>query len=359
MFDAYLGSITNLNPNHQDYARDLLGYIKTCLEEERPFYAVHGHCTDGGTAGAMIRYAIPEAAIIPIDYWILNDPIARPLLQELPWKGIVDLEPFNQSKIDFWVDHHLSSVGKPVNSHRIRFDVDGDSGAWQLLLSSFIGEMPDHLVELAVMTRTTDTAGYITPPPIDSIHALTDLDLTVTVGEEGRKQEEQRIWLLDDAWGSTFSLKEHLQLYNYLAKDGFYGLSNILDRINQRRDKRKIAVDIANEIDVSSDIVLFSFQEQTADKFTILRRLQERGALVVGSLSISAAGVRISLRRNRSLDPSLAEKIQLNELAELMNGGGHAGASGADANSVEEAYTIISEWAKSLQFSVNLHELSS
>jgi hypothetical protein len=159
MFDAYLGSITNLNPNHQDYARDLLGYIKTCLEEERPFYAVHGHCTDGGTAGAMIRYAIPEAAIIPIDYWILNDPIARPLLQELPWKGIVDLEPFNQSKIDFWVDHHLSSVGKPVNSHRIRFDVDGDSGAWQLLLSSFIGEMPDHLVELAVMTRTTDTAG--------------------------------------------------------------------------------------------------------------------------------------------------------------------------------------------------------
>ncbi len=61
------------------------------------------------------------------------------------------------------------------NANKIRFDAYGDSGAYQLLLSNFLGGLPRHLVELAVMTRTTDTAGYKTEPPIDKFDDLKEL----------------------------------------------------------------------------------------------------------------------------------------------------------------------------------------
>ncbi len=357
MLRAFLNARDKLAAKYRDYARDLSNYIESSLDKELPLYAVHGHCTDGGTAGSLIRYAIPEAVIVPLDYWLLNDKFARPILSALNWTGIVDLEPFNEKKVDFWVDHHLSAIGKTVSAKRIRFDVDGDSGTWQLLLSSFISELPDHLVELAVMTRTTDTANYLTSPPTNLINDLTDLDITVFEGEEGRKQEEQRIWLLDDAWGSVFSLKEHLQMFNYLAIDGFYGLSNVLNRINEHRKKRIKAIEIVEEIDTSFDIVAFIFEENTVDKFTILRKLQEKGVKVVISLSKSQTGVTLSLRRNRLLSTEVANNIKLNELATSMKGGGHAGAAGAHTNTVEEAINIINKWSKLRDLSLNFQEI--
>ena len=138
MFQDYLNSIQQLSKKYREYAVNMTNYIMKSLDEGLPLYAVHGHCTDGGTAVAMIRFTVPEAAIIPLDYWLLNDKVARPILEELPWIGIVDLEPFNTNQIEFWVDHHLSAVGKPINAKKVRFDVDGDSGSWQLLLSSFV-----------------------------------------------------------------------------------------------------------------------------------------------------------------------------------------------------------------------------
>lgn len=358
MFQAYLDVINQMSSKNKNYANNLINHINNSLDRNLPLYAVHSHCTDGGTAGAMIRYAIPEAAIIPLDYWILKDKIVRPILKQLDWVGIVDLEPFNSNQVDFWVDHHLSSLGKSIKAKKIRFDVDGDSGSWQLLLSSFIGEMPDHLVELAVMTRTTDTAAYITSPPTQLIEDLTDLNITIFEGEEGKKQEEQRIWLLNDAWGSAFSLKEHFQLFNYLAKDGFYGLSKVLNRVNEHRKKRITAIEIANEIKINSDVIIFSFNDDSVDKFTIINRLQENGAKVVISLSKSISGVRISLRRNRKLPENEAKNILLNELAVLMNGGGHAGASGGHTNSIEEAQKIINNWSKEKNLSIQSHEIN-
>ncbi|MHA2252506.1 MAG: hypothetical protein ACXAD7_19230 [Candidatus Kariarchaeaceae archaeon] len=358
MFKAYLDSVKQLHPKYRDYAKDVTNYILGSIEKGLPLYAVHGHCTDGGTAGSMIRYSIPEAAIIPLDYWLLNDPIAMPILQKLPWVGIVDLEPFNFHTIDFWVDHHVSAVGKNVKAEKIRFDADGDSGSWQLLLSSFLGEMPDHLVELAVMTRTTDTAEYITSPPIKHINKLTDLDLHHLEGKEGRMEEEQRIWLLDDAWGSTFSFKEHLQMYNHMAKDGFYGLTKVLTKVNLLRNKRKVAIETANQMSIDADVIIFTFEENSLDKFTLQRRLQERGAKVVISISKSNTVARLSLRRNRSLSEELNSKIKLNELAMQMNGGGHEGASGAIMSSISEALDIISAWSKRLNLTQIMHEIN-
>jgi hypothetical protein len=344
VFETYLQSIADRDEKYVSYARDLLEYIQSSKISNRPFYATHSHCTDGGVAGAMIRYAIPEAAIIPMDYWMINDPNFAPLLESIEWKGIVDLKPFSTNRLDFWVDHHLSARGSAANADRIRFDIDGDSGSYQLLLSDFLGPLPEHLVEIAVMTRITDTAGYTTQPPADRVSSLSDLD----AAEDSATGNESRIWLLDDVWGSTYTLKQHLDLYNILAKDGFRGLSSALDRVNTLREVRRAAYDVADQIPVH-EVVAFQFQEDSQDKFTILRRLQSNGVKVAISLSLTVEGtVKISFRRNRFLTEDENNLIQVNTIAEKINGGGHAGASGAFHENVESAVELIAKWCDEL-----------
>ncbi len=354
MFKDFL----NDNSFHKEYYIDLCNYIEKHVDGDRPLYAVHGLCTDGGVAGAMIHHQIPEAIIIPLDYKILNHPAASDILSDIKWEGIVDLKPFNKHRLKFWVDHHLSAVNLKVNAERIRFDINGDSGSYQLYLSDFINELPQHLIELAVMTRTTDTAGYITEPPLDTYKSISDIKIDQSTGIEGRKQLEQRIWLLDDAWGSVTTLKEQLQLYQLLAKNGFIGLDKVLSRVNRMRDERKEAVKIADNIDISKDIICFSYKADTIDNFTITRRLQTRGVKVVVSLARVPDGVKISLRRNRNLDENMNSKIQLNELAAKMNGGGHAGASGAKMPDVTTALREIYAWSNKIGLSVNHTELN-
>ena len=346
---------SNDEPELLQYFKDLEIHIEKAISDRRPLYAVHGFCTDGGVSGAMIHFADPEGVIVPLNYAILNDKLAADILANLEWKGIVDLKPFNNKTVDFWVDHHLSSLNQNVNAKKIRFDMDGDSGAFQLLLSSFLVEFPFNLVELATMTRTTDTAGYIIQPPVGQYSKLDELIITKTEGIEGRKQEEERIWLLDDAWNTVSTLKDHLVLMDLLAKHGFMGLEKFLPKINKMREIRKKAYDIADSIVVDRDVIVYSYLDQ--DKLTITRRLQYNGAKVVISLGIIPNGVKISLRRNRELSEEDNTQIQLNELATLMNGGGHAGASGAFTATIDEALFEIKKWVDDKNLSWKLVEL--
>ncbi|MDH5644561.1 MAG: hypothetical protein OEZ01_01055, partial [Candidatus Heimdallarchaeota archaeon] len=321
MFTKFISNIENSENKRMQYARDLISYLNKNMSSQQ-LYSVHGHCTDGGVAGSMIRYAIEGAVIIPLDYWMINHPDLKEELAGLNWKGIVDLAPFNKGEIDFWVDHHVSAMSYYPNAKKIRFDINGDSGSYQLLLSDFLGNLPHHIVEIATMTRITDTAGYSTEPPVNRIKQLSDLDFNENDSINKKYQQEQRIWLLDDAWGSTVTLKEHLDMYNYLAKEGFYGLSRVLNKVNTLRDSRQDAVSLANSLDINADIIIFSYHEEKQDRFTITRRLQSRGAKVVCSLQISINnGIRISLRRNRNISIKDKELIKLNILASQMNGG--------------------------------------
>lgn len=355
VFKEFLDAHSDDEPKLLQYFKDLSVHIEKAISDGRPLYAVHGFCTDGGVSGAMIHFADPEGVIVPINYAILNDELAAEILANIEWKGIVDLKPFNNKTVEFWVDHHLSSLNHNVNAKKVRFDMDGDSGAYQLLLSSFLGEFPLHLVELATMTRTTDTAGYIIQPPVSQYSSLDEIVITETEGIEGRKQEEERIWLLDDAWNTVSTLKEHLVLMDQLAKHGFMGLENFLPKIDLMRETRKKAYDIADSIEVDRDVIVFSYIDQ--DKLTITRRLQYNGAKVVISLGKIPNGVKISLRRNRELSENLNHLIQLNELANLMNGGGHAGASGAFMQTTDEAIEKIKKWALDKNLTWKLIEL--
>lgn len=358
MFTDFLNSYTNADEKATRYTKELIAHLENSIKNGQPLYAVHGFCTDGGTAGAMIKYAIPEAAIIPLDYGILKNQQWLDFLQKLNWIGIVDLEPFNNETIEWYVDHHLSTVGKEINASKIRFDVNGDSGAWQLYLSSFLNEFPDKIVELAVMTRITDTAGYVSEPPTTIINDLTDLDITISEGEMGKIQNEQRIWLLDDAWGSVENLKQQLELHNYLAADGFLGLQKVLPRINKLRRFRLEGLKIADDILINADIIIFSFKSDSIDKFVIERKLQKRGAKVVISMSNTPNGFKISFRRNRGLSAEENENIQLHKLANELNGGGHAGASGGFSESFDEAMSKISKWATGHNLTVSSNKIN-
>ena len=301
---------------------------------------------------------MPEAGIIPLNYDILSNKLARSNLQELEWYGIVDLEPFNTNIAEFYVDHHLSVIGREINAKKIRFDVNGDSGAWQLFLSQFIGIVPEHIAELAVMTRTTDTAGYTTQPPTTILNDLTDLDFKDLTGKVTLEENEQRIWLLDDTWGTVKTVVDHLKLINSLAKDGFVGLRDYLPQVNKLREHRKLSYALADTIDLRGDFVLYSFTEKSVDKVGINRRLQHKGVKIVASMARTPLGVKISLRRNRGLSETENQRIQLNELASIMGGGGHAGASGCFTTTVEEAVEKISKWCTEKGFSLVFSKLN-
>ncbi|MCY3412286.1 MAG: hypothetical protein INQ03_11685 [Candidatus Heimdallarchaeota archaeon] len=342
-----------------EYYNELCAYIEKHASGERPLIAVHGFCTDGGVAGAMIHHQMPEAIIIPLDYNFLNDPLVENILANLYWYAIVDLKPFNNHPMQFWVDHHLSALDSTPNANQIRFDVDGDSGSYQLFLSGFIGELPEHLIELAIMTRTTDTAGYITSPPHEQFDSLSELVISETTGEEGRKQLEKRIWLLDDAWGTTQTLQDQLKLYDLLAKYGFKGLEKVLPRINKMRQGRKVAVDMAHSINQDVDMIIFIFTADSVDHFTITRTLQSLGAKIVISMAVQDNGVKLSLRRKRGLSEELNQKILLNKLAIKLNGGGHAGASGAFMDNIQNSLKIIISWAEEKGFSYSTTDFRS
>ncbi len=79
---------------------------------------------------------------------------------------------------------------------------------------------------------------------------------------------------------------------------------------------------------------------------------------MVISLGIIPNGVKISLRRNRELSEDLNQLIQLNELAKLMNGGGHAGASGGFLATIDEALAVIKKWTVDKKLSWKLFELN-
>lgn len=328
------------------FLEDVEGFVNE-FEDDDEIFATHGHCTDGFIAAVMLRYAIPHAKILPLDYWFLNEPKAKPL-RELPFKGIVDLAPFNVATVEFWVDHHLSAVGKKVNAKRIRFDCDGDSGSYQLLLSGFLGEFPDHIVELVALTRITDTASYTILPPYEPENHLDELlqfpYAYVDDLNKVNKQIQRKAYLLDDAVSTAFDFWDWQQLVNKFASKGFEAIKEILPKINEKRAERRIAYDIAQKLPVS-DFVAFIVPDEKYDVFALRRYLQARGPKAIGSITESHNGFRISLRRAKGLSAEENSQIQLHLLAERLKGGGHAAASGGFSEDLETALKEMKAWA--------------
>jgi nanoRNase/pAp phosphatase (c-di-AMP/oligoRNAs hydrolase) len=75
-------------------------------------------------------------------------------------------------------------------------------------------------------------------------------------------------------------------------------------------------------------------------------------------MSNTANGFKISFRRNRGLSKIENDNIQLHELANGLNGGGHAGASGGFSASYKDAISKISKWATDHKLSLSSNKLN-
>ena len=353
MLSTFIKKLNQSDIQRANFISDLNSVLSN-LKPENIILATHSHCTDGSVAGGMLRYKFPGAKIIPIDYWYLNNELCKEHLENVNWHGIVDLKPFNRHQTEFWVDHHTSSVNQHINSKKIKFDIDGDSGAYQLYLSGFIDPIPEHLLELALMTRITDTASFTTPLPVEQIDSLEELQYEPTYNKsEDLVLYERKVWFLSDSTSTQFTYKELQNLYTGFAKDGFYYLKKLIKRTNKLREERKKAFEIADGI-LKEDIVCFSYKQDKLDAFSIRRRLLMSDQIkVVISFSNTSSGYGISFRRSKRLSKEVENKVQLHLLANKFGGGGHPGASGGFTKELQSAKKIIGSWANNLNYRIS------
>ncbi len=345
MLDEFLNSIKSYPDFQRKWVDDLNQFLKR-LDPNSSIIATHGHCPDGIVAGSMIRYDSEFAEIIPIDYWVLNGRGVRERLEDLHWKGIVDLEPFNKRPTEYWVDHHIGVLGKKINSQKIRYDYNGESGSFQLLLSNFLRPMPDKIIELVTLTRITDTASYTFIPPTYELDEDNEILNTryESLNLENKTAIQHKAYVLDDAVRSISTFEEMQKTYDGLAKEGFIFLFKYKQKINQLRIQRLKEYEIAENLP-KADCLVFKFDDGKLTPYSFHRKLLNSKCFVSISVAKVPDGYKLSFRRKKGLNPEMNKILQLHNLAKQFNGGGHEAASGGFTTDFDNFKLEMERWS--------------
>ena len=325
-------------------------YKKIVLElAKRPEkkVAYHFNCPDGLVSAALVKFLFQEEKLvfIPLDYAFFKDETMVKGLADSEWFAIVDLEPFNNQPAEYFIDHHISNVNKKFNANNVYFVAGAPSAAY-LIEKLFYTKLPEYLKELVRMSTVTDTASYKIPAPIE-------------VNEDPSKMSwDEKIWFLQDACKSSFTIKEHNELLEILQSEGWNGLlkNHLIERVKRLRNKRKISKEIAQEITLSDFIVLID-NPLHYNLAYIASDLQKRGAYGVAYITVYPSEIKLSFRLSRALSPKEVDTYRVDLLANIMGGGGHKPASGAEMKDLEEALTIINSWVKKKGLKVNTVDL--
>jgi hypothetical protein len=169
---------------------------------------------------------------------------------------------------------------------------------------------------------------------------------------------DERVWLLEDACKSTFTISEHDNLIELLVANGLDGLweEGVLKRVRRLRNSRKESYEVSQKIELSDFIILVD-EPLHYNIAAISTQLQKRGVTGVAYITVYPEEVKISLRLNRSLTKEEVEKYRVDTLANKMAGGGHKGASGAEMEELEETLEIIRNWVKEVQLEMKIVDL--
>ncbi len=329
--------------NRRDrYKKDVLEILET---KERKV-AYHFNCPDGIVSASLIRYlfSLENLEFVPIDYGLLKNKEVANKLKNANWFAIVDLEPFNLTKIEYFFDHHISSENKEINAEKYVFDAKAPSAA-SLIGEYFSSLLPDYLLELAKMTEITDTASYSIPPPLE-------------LEEEFTQSWDRKIWLLEDACKTAFSVNQHRELVEILTSEGLRGVfkGNIQNRVKKLRTSRKRAFDIAHGIE-KTDFVIIIDRPVHYNLSFIAGEAMKNGAKGTAYITEYPDDVKISFRLSKALSAEEIDKFRVDLLAQSMSGGGHKPASGAETETLEEALTKIENWVKNLNFEMKIIDL--
>ncbi len=321
--------------------------IKSLISDSRPKVAFHFNCCDGIVSAAIVYklFEKTDLLFLPIDYPIIRDKDIALDLSQSNWHTIVDLEPFNSEELELFADHHISNQNKEIKAKTSYFTAGAPSTAF-LLSQAFHSQLPEHLLELAKITEITDTASYKIPPP------------TVFKENQEKYTWDERIWLLEDACKTTFTVKNHQKLIKILADEGWEGLwkKDILKRIKNLRYGRSQAIDIANQIEITNFPIIIDKPVHHNLTF-IAYEIMRQGSIGTAYLTVYPSITRISLRLSKSLSDEEIEKYRVDLLAKKMSGGGHKPASGAQTDNLEIALETIQKWAKKVGLSSSVADL--
>ncbi|OLS16641.1 MAG: hypothetical protein HeimC3_52870 [Candidatus Heimdallarchaeota archaeon LC_3] len=345
MLEQAIQFLKTISNTKKRYGLDVLDL---CQIEGRKV-AFHSTCTDGIVSATIIKSIENAEIFIPLDYWILKQEILRKYLSLINWYALVDLEPFNKKIIELFVDHHISSIGKPIQSKKVHMDIgkDGPSAAYVLLNTySLLKEIPSHLKQLVNISKVTDTASYNISAPVEPINQ-----------NDKKLNFDKQIWLLEDACKSCLNVSQNIAMVELLSEKGFNGLFSydIIRRVNYHRKKRKYYLNYAEKIEREDLMILINPPDAMAQDTIVSKLLENPRTTVTCSLIETQSGVKISLRRSKIIEkknPELTERIRLDKLAGLMEGGGHPAAAGAISNNLFNAIQTITDWSKNFNFAI-------
>ncbi|MBY9001294.1 MAG: hypothetical protein KGD64_10290 [Candidatus Heimdallarchaeota archaeon] len=335
-------SVGDILNRKERYKKDILELLDT---KERKV-AYHFNCPDGIVSAAIMRYlySLENLEFIPIDYALLKNKEIANKLKNANWFAIVDLEPFNIKTLEYFFDHHISNENKEINAKKHVFEAGAPSAA-SLIGEYFLSLLPDFLLELAKMTEITDTASYSTPPPLE-------------LEEEFTQSWDRKIWLLEDACKTAFSVHQHGELVEILANEGLKGVfkGNIQKRVKKLRTSRKRAFDIVHEIKKTDFVIIIDRPVHYNISF-IAGEVMKNGSIGAAYITEYPDEVKISFRLSKALSDKEIDKFRVDLLAQSMSGGGHKPASGAETETLEEALTKIEHWGKNLNFDIETIDL--
>ena len=333
-------ALENLLERKEKYRNEVLSLIKKPGNK----VAYHFNCPDGIISASIIRYVFSskDLIFIPFDYALFKDEEILNEISKTEWFAIVDLEPFDSDSIKYFFDHHISNKDKEMKAEHVHFVAAAPCAA-SLIEKSFSSQIPDYIRELVKISEITDTASYKIPAPLD----LQDNPSKLTWDE--------KIWFLEDVCKTTFSLNDHNKLIEILTFEGWEGLwkTNLLRSVKNLRQTRKKSVEIAKKIEIEDFVIIIDHPLHYNLTF-MAREVMKRKSVGVAYLTVYPTEVKVSFRLNKSLTSNQIEKYRVDFLAKSMSGGGHKGASGAEAEDLDNVLVRIKNWAQKIGLKISI-----
>ena len=314
--------------------------------------AFHARCADGIVSAALLRkYGLGDI-FVPVDYGSLREDAVLSIIRKLPWFAILDLEPFADSHLELYIDHHSSTIGRRIPAQSIHFEtgVNGSSTALVLARSGLLPvTIPQYLAELVEMTKITDTASFAIDPPITTARA-----------SEIRYDMAEKVWILDDACKSAKEVTQLVELVELLSDGGFSEIlkPSILARVNLLRKHRKSGVLRAKEFIATEFTIIITRKDSLYLDSVMWSILGRPEAKIVVAFQIIKGGTRISLRKSKTFEKSAFGQHNSTDLAAFagsINGGGHAYSSGGWMPDLEEALDRVRAFARTLKMQIVEH----
>ena len=344
---ALLFDLENVLNDFSDEMQKNIRFIYSLSLLPKIKVAFHASDADGIISAVILKTMIDfkQAVFIPLTYQEIKHPIFGGFLQALNWVAIVDLPPFNESRIKLYCDHHLTNKDLNKTAEVVLFDENAPSAAF-LLAEHFQDNVPESLQLLADLTTLTDTAGFTIPPPIGIFSNFTELT------------RQEQAWLLDDLCRTPESVEEVISLVQDFSIHELqvFDKESYRQRIMKLRKLRKKSIKLGEDFDQADIVVIIQGKEKIMTS-ALVYSLFEKGVKITCVMFPGKQFTGISLRVNSQIPEDELEHYRVDRLASKLAGGGHPRAAGGRETSLKKALKSINTWVQQHGFSYRQYDL--